>query len=377
MILGFRYLRFKRILALFIVLSLSSMLFFTTALSLMGFYRGFTYYLGEEKGVIVIYDIKSRTPFTGLVPANLGDNLNITRSPEVIVPCILRNESVFLRGVIPQNFLRIDRIKMEEGEILGNDDLNSAIVGKNLAERLHIRTGDKLLVLGVLADRYVELDVKGIFSSSSPMDDEIIAPLHVGQWLRGTDYSYVTLIRIKGEVNQSKILEELGIKPSEGKEKEEKGLSPSVPSSLPLKAGEIGAKEAYDLMRSYMERYGLTRESLLVLSSTVLLLSSISIAVAFRTVVAQHRDEIEVIRSVGASRRLLKADILVKLLPWAVAASLTGLLLAVLTLNLIQRAGFLQVLSHSPPISVDPLIFLLNFLFVLLLMLASLRGDIN
>jgi predicted lysophospholipase L1 biosynthesis ABC-type transport system permease subunit len=178
-------------------------------------------------------------------------------------------------------------------------------------------------------------------------------------------------------VNQSKILEELGIKPSEGKEKEEKGLSPSVPSSLPLKAGEIGAKEAYDLMRSYMERYGLTRESLLVLSSTVLLLSSISIAVAFRTVVAQHRDEIEVIRSVGASKRILKADILVKLLPWAAAASLTGLLLAVLTLNLIQRAGFLQVLSHSPSISVDPLIFLLNFLFVLLLMLASLRGDIN
>jgi hypothetical protein len=56
-------------------------------------------------------------------------------------------------------------------------------------------------------------------------------------------------------------------------------------------------------MRSYMDRYGLTRESLLILSTIVFLFSSFSIAVASKTILAQHKDEINVLRSMGASKR--------------------------------------------------------------------------
>jgi len=46
---GFKYLERKRTLTLAVILTLSSMLFSLTALSLLGFYKGFTAYLGGEK----------------------------------------------------------------------------------------------------------------------------------------------------------------------------------------------------------------------------------------------------------------------------------------------------------------------------------------
>jgi len=48
-LIGFKYLERKRVLNLAVILTLSSMLFSMTALSLLGFYRGFTAYLGEGK----------------------------------------------------------------------------------------------------------------------------------------------------------------------------------------------------------------------------------------------------------------------------------------------------------------------------------------
>lgn len=75
-----------------------------------------------------------------------------------------------------------------------------------------------MLVLGVLSDRYLKLQVKGIFISHTPMDDEILAPLYVGRWLRGTDYGHVTLIRFKIDrdaITPSRIFEEIAKEASE------------------------------------------------------------------------------------------------------------------------------------------------------------------
>ena len=41
--------------------------------NLLGFYKGFTAYLGEGEDIVAVYDRKSRTPFTGLVPAYLAE----------------------------------------------------------------------------------------------------------------------------------------------------------------------------------------------------------------------------------------------------------------------------------------------------------------
>jgi ABC-type lipoprotein release transport system permease subunit len=363
------------------------MLFSITALSLLGFYKGFTAYLGEGDDIVVIYDKKSRTPFTGLVPAYLAEeisNLNgvLAASPEVIIPCIIKSKTTFLRGIIPKEFTKINQLTIIEGDMLELKDLNSAMVGKKVAERLNLKLNDIILILGVLTDRYLELKVKGIFVSNSPIDDEILAPLYVGQWLRGTDYGYVTLIRFKIDRNiitPSIIYEEIAKEVSEPSPPQ--NHEPQPPSITPriikrFGSKDLGVEEAYNFLKSYTDRYGLTRESLLILSIMVFLFSSVSIAVATRTIIAQHKGEIGVLRSIGASKKLLKRDVLIKILPWSIVVSSLGFVLAVVALTAIQGSGYFQVLSHTAPLHIDPLVVALNFIFVILLVSISiLKSD--
>ncbi len=386
---GFKYLRRRRILILASIITLSSMLFSVTALSLLGFYRGFTAYLGEGGDILAVYDRKSSTPFTGLVPAYLAEKIGalngvLASSPEAIAPCIVKGESTFLRGIIPEDFTKLNQLTIVEGDMLGLDDLNSVIVGKNVAERLRLKLNEKVLVLGVLTDRYLELQVGGIFVSHSPMDDEILAPLYVGQWLRGTGYGHVTLIRFKIDRNlitPSRIYEEIAKEASEpSMASHGPSQGPQHPSTTPrmmarFRIEDIGVGEAYNFMRSYVERYGLTRESLLILSAMVFLFSGVSIAAASKTIIAQHKGEINVLRSIGASKRLLKRDMLAKLLPWSMAASSIGFAMAVAVLTVIQGSGYLQVLSHTAPLQIDPLAVALNFILASLLVSISVLRD--
>ena len=391
--LGFRYLRRQHILTLIIVITLSSMLFSVTALSLLGFYRGFTTYLGEGEDIVAVYDRKSRTPFTGLVPSYLAEKISalngvLASSPEAIAPSIVKGESTFLRGIIPEEFAKLNQVTMVEGDLLELDDLNSAIVGRNIAERLRINLNDKLLVLGILTDRYLELEVKGIFVSHSPMDDEILAPLYVGQWLRGADYGHVTLIRSKIDrdtITPSRIFEEIVKEASEkspslGSTPSQEPQPPSITPRIVIRfrAENIGVEEAYNFMKNYVDRYGLTRESLLILSAMVFLFSGTSIATALKTLMVQHKGEISVLRAIGASKRLLKKDILAKLMPWSIVAASIGFTLALAILTVIQGGGYMQVLSHTVPLLIGPFVIAINFAIVSLIVSAViLRSDLE
>jgi len=385
-LLGFRYLRRQRVAALVMIVAFSSMLFSITAFSLLGFYRGFSAYLGEGEGIIVIYDRNSRTPFTGLVPIYLAERIRAisgvrTMSPEAMAPCILKGESVFLRGIVPEDFSKLSQLTVMEGGMIGLEDLNFMVAGRNVAERLGLNLDDKVLVSGILTGRCLDLRVKGVFVSHTPMDDEILAPIYVGQWLRGADYAHATLIRVKigievegKTVSRSDVsrvvAEEASRQPSP--HGEEAGLEPSQGLIMPrmaigFRAEDIGIEEASSFMRGYLERYGVTRESLLTLSIAVFFFSSFSIALGYKVIIAQHRGELDVLRSLGASRRLLKADLLAKLLPWSIMASFIGTAAGLATLNMIQEWGYLRVLSHTVPIRADPLVIALNFSFAILL----------
>lgn len=142
------------------------MLFSMTAFSLLGFQRSLAVYLGEEENIVAIYNIRSSTPFTGLVPIQLAERISIMKgilasSPEVIVPCIIKGEALFLRSVLPEEFAKLNPLTILEGDMLNLDDVNSIIVGGNIAEKLGLKLNDRVLALGVLADRHLELQVKG------------------------------------------------------------------------------------------------------------------------------------------------------------------------------------------------------------------------
>jgi len=386
---GFSYLRNRRILKLFMMLVLSSMLFSITGLSLLGFYKNFDEYLGEENDIVVVYASGSSTPYTGYVPAYLSERISqmegvLASSSEMIIPCFIEDEAIFLRGIVPEDFTKLNEISMIAGDPLEIRDINYLIVGYRLAERLDLRTGEHVLILGVLRDRYLELQVKGIYKSNTMIDDEVLAPLYAGQWLRGAGYNRVTLIRFKidrSKVNPSMIFDEVekeSEKPSPGLG-EGTGLPEIIPSQrASINIEDIAVEEAQRFMNTYLERYGITREALLILSVMVFIFSSASIVTASNTIMSQHGAELELLQSLGASTTTLKWDILMKLLPWSLASSTIGIIISLAALTVLNENGFLLALSHRFNIQVDPNIAAINFILVsLLLSIIILRSDLK
>jgi len=355
---GFRYLRPGRLTFLLTLLTLSSALFSITLTSLVGFYGSFSSILDSGGDVLAVYGRGSRTPFTGLVPLQLSSALSnvsgvLASSPEVLAPCVLEGRPVFLRAVVPEEFLKVQQVKVVEGVLFEFSWLDSAAVGCRLAGLLNLKVGDRILVRSALVDRYVELQVVGVFESNSPLDDEVLAPLYVGQWLRGSGYSHVTFVRLKvdpSSFNLSKAVELLGSEASSVQP--EARVPPPLPRIVSgFRAGDVGVEYAGSLMEGYLERYGLSRDTLLALSIAVFLFSSACVALACETLLVQHSGELEVLRSLGVSRRLLKMDIVLKLTPISLAASALGFTLSYATLQLLQN--HIMLLSHGLKLGFD------------------------
>jgi ABC-type lipoprotein release transport system permease subunit len=81
-----------------------------------------------------------------------------------------RTYGVAVTGIDPTHEVRVSRLKAltREGEFLGADDTDKALIGKLLARNLQVTPGDELTVLGQGRDGSIAatvVQVKGIFSS--------------------------------------------------------------------------------------------------------------------------------------------------------------------------------------------------------------------
>jgi len=351
-------------------------LFSITASSFLGFYNTFNAYLGEGEDILAIYDRKSTTPFTGLVPLQLTTRIEsidgvLATSPEIITPTLVKGKSIFIRGVIPEELAKLNSLTILDGETLELNNTNSAILGKTLAHTLGLTPGDTMLVSGVLANRYVELTIKGIYESNSPLDDEALTPLYIGQWLRGRNYGLVTIIRVKidrSKVAPAQIFEAIAEEPSPPQPGEERKPSP-IEEIIPISTATInpenlGVKETSEFMKTYLDRYGMTQETLLILSTVVFFFASATMFGASHTIIRQHEREIFVLRSLGTSAKTLKLDLIVKLLPWSLSASALGILISTALLFALEQSSALQALSHTIHFRPDPLLIAVNLLLV-------------
>jgi len=388
-LLGFNYLRRSNVFILFLIVTLISTVFSITAFSLLGLYNGFNAYLGQSDNIMAIYSTVGSTPFTGLVPSYLVENISILKgvlacSPEILAPCIIKGEAVFARGADLELLSKLNPLTLVEGNLSTSTDFDSAMVGKSLAQRLDLKPGDQVLIQGTLTERYVEVHIDGVYESHTPMDDEIIVPLYVGQCLRAVDYGEVTLIRVKidrTQITAETIYQQIAEEASQSTQNSveqpaQSGVVFWPQFSFPLK--NVGVVDAQTFMKDYLDRYGVTVENVLVLSATVFLFSSVSLAIAITTLARQHRHEIEILRSLGASKRTLKTDFLAKTLTVSSVASACGTIVAMLALTAIWTTGYLQVLSHRIVIQFNPLVILLDFALVLTLVsLAILKSTVN
>jgi ABC-type lipoprotein release transport system permease subunit len=257
------------------------------------------------------------------------------------------------------------------------NDTQAAVIGKGLSEKLHLELGDKITVYSVISEKYADLQVKGVFESNSPLDDEALVPVYVGQWIRGVNYNYVSVIRAK--IDQTQINTDL-LRQALAKDASSPQPSPSdtpkgdteqqLEGLISLSKGNfnlqnVGVEEAQNFMKSYLSRYGVSKDTLLIISIVVLVFASATAACALTLFLSQHKQEIGVLRSVGASARKVKTDLIIKLVGWSLLASALGTVLSVLVLMVFQRVGYLQVLSHQLEIQFDPAIIAANFVLTL------------
>jgi ABC-type lipoprotein release transport system permease subunit len=381
-LLRFSYLRRKRLFVLVIVLALASTLFSVTAYSFLGFYSGFTGYVGAEGDVVAVYSRVGNSPFSGLFPLSIADKIASARgvvalSPEVIAPASVEEHAVFIRGVIPQEIAKLNQFAIIEGQFLDVNDSHSAAVGVNLAKKLQLKTGDTILALGVLSNRYVELQIAGVYHSGSSLDDEALVPIYVGQWIRGTDYTKATLMRVKIDPAQtdlntlySEIANTTTPQPSATPSPTQKStVQHEIEALLPLSKADvnvtqIGIDDSKQFMQTYLNRYGVSKDTLIVLSAAVLVFASGTAACAIGLFVKQHSSDIETLRSIGVSNRAVKADLSVRLTFWAAISTLIGTLLSAAAITYFQSAGYLEVLSHTIVFQLDPLVATANFFLI-------------
>jgi ABC-type lipoprotein release transport system permease subunit len=375
-ILSFNYLQKQRLITLTFILTLASTLFSITALSFFSFYKTINTYLAETENTVAIYDKKSTTPFTGLIPLQLSTRLKtiegvLAISPEMIVPAIIKDRSAIIRGIIPEEFSKLNPLTVTKGETLQMNDTSHAIAGKRLADNLNIQLNDKILVQGVLTERYIELNIKGIFESNSPLDDEIFTPLYVGQWLRGTNYDHATIIRIKidkSKITPNQLFQQIAPQDEETQTDMETKPAPSekiLPSTgTSIQLEKLGVKETSQLMKTYLDRYGMTPQTLLLLSIIVFFLANATIFTASWTFILQHKPEITILRSLGLSLKNLKLDLAIKMLPWSIAASTIGTLISILILQSIEKISPLQAFSHTIRFQPEPTLIATNFILV-------------
>lgn len=382
-LINFRYLRRKRMLTLIVILTLTSALFSITAYSFLGFYNGFTNYVGEEKDVIAIYSKIGSTPFTGIVQIDIANKITtidgvIAISPETIAPSTINDQSVFIRGIIPQELTKLNPLTIVEGQTLNITDTNSAIIGKSLADRLHLKTGDKILAFSVLSKRYVELQIKGIFQSESSLNDEALVPLYIGQWLRGISYNDATLIRAKinlTQTNANQIYQQITnqttpppstASPSPTPKSEiQRELEALIPlAQANLNVGNIGIEQSQQFMQNYLDRYGISKDTLIILSIVVLVFASGTATCAITLFIKQHSSDIDILRSIGVSTKKVKTDLTLRMVTWALIATIMGTIISAIVITIFQKIGYLQVLSHTITFQLDPLIIAANFILL-------------
>ena len=378
----------NKFLALVIVAFLFSSFAYTFSfICLSGVYGAFVWAAGISKNVVVVYGVGSSTPFTGCVPLCLVENLSrvsgvVAVSPEVTAFCRFNDKVFVVRGVVPKCFLKTVNLTVVKGRLFSIDEGCVGVVGVRLAERLGIEVGDRLFLVSCFGGSFARVKVVGIFCSGTVLDDEILVPLYVAQWLRGFRYDCVSFIRVKtaGEhivLNLSSGT--VGRKSSSSKEFSwsnfYRKLGPVVVSRTDL--SRISLRSGREFGEAFLEARGVTFQAVFTVSALIYLFSLASVYEALHFFIYMHQRELSILRAIGFKKKGILLDLCLKLMPFVLLSTGVGCLLSYLMLLFV--GSDLRFFMHSIVLEETCLwfvgaIFLFNVVFLLVCLLICTRG---
>jgi len=148
----------------------------------------------------------SESLLNSLLEAKLADQLldngfadNV--SSEIFAFADIEGKAVIIRGVEFDSFMAVENAELVPGGSMPTGP-SQGLIGIRLAERLHAAVGDRYPLVGSYNPSVAEVEITGIISSSSSIDDEMIVSLQLARCLSGTPDGYVSIMRVAGDTTE-------------------------------------------------------------------------------------------------------------------------------------------------------------------------------
>jgi ABC-type lipoprotein release transport system permease subunit len=352
----------RAVFSLALILLITSAAFTVTSSILFSVESTASGMLGESANTVVIAQANSRAPFLGTLPLPLVNSLGSvpgvqTISPEVFAPSTLSNQPVMVRGVDPELFLAVQKPAILDGNALGANDTAEVMVGEVLAKQMNLGPGSQVTLVGGVRPTIAEVTVKGVFSTGTPLDNEVVAPLWVGDWLRGVTYGTASIIRIEVSPGQdpSQVSSELQ-RVVQNTTAALTGTHTPLESYLPIGSnlknlGRFDLQASPDVSSSFFSKtVGLSQENIFLISALVFVSMSVAIVCALQEAVFRSRNELGTLRTVGMSSRRLLWNLVLVATSLSFVASVAGVLLGWAFLTVVSEYSPVQIAFYA----VDP-----------------------
>jgi ABC-type lipoprotein release transport system permease subunit len=368
----------RAIFSLALILLITSAAFAVTSSVLLSVENTASGMLGESGNTIVVAQENSKAPFLGTLPIGLADSLGSVPgvqviSPEVFAPSTLSNQAVMVRGVNPELFMELQKPIILEGSALSANDTTGAMVGETLARQMSLQPGSQIILVGGVRATIAQLTVEAVFSTGTPLDNEVIAPLWVGDWLRGLSYSTISIIRIEVSPNEAPSKVALAVQQVVRNDSggASGGSQEAVEPGLPI-TSHLGSLAGYDIEASpdvsstfFSKTVGLSQENILLISALVFVSMSVAIVCALQEAVFRARNELGAMRTIGMSSRKLSWNLILVATSLSLVASVGGLLVGWGFLTLVSTLSPIQIAFYAvDPLTAFPLASLYSVILV-------------
>jgi len=250
--------------------------------------------LSELEGIEVISQYTGILTKKVLLPESLGGTVNQLTGASAIT----------ITGINIETAQSVRNYRLNEGRFLETDDGFTTVIPQMLADKLRLEVGDVLTIPS--SEGSADLEVAGIISLSAVTGlDEILVPLATAQ----------TIFNLPDQINTIDILIKSGVERDSVSAAILQKIGPNYKSG-PIEVGEE-LSSALSMGESMMWVFGIM----------ALAMSSFIIFNTFRTVVAERRRDLGMLRAIGASKQTIMGLILIESLIQGIVGTAIGLVL--------------------------------------------------
>ncbi|UCG70969.1 MAG: ABC transporter permease [Thermoplasmata archaeon] len=284
-------------------------------------------------------------------------------------------EPVIVRGVMPENFLKIEDAHLLEDDY--ND--NFMLIGEDLSDRLGIKIGHPVTITGSIAPAILELTVTGIFSSPTSSNDQLLIPLSYAGKLMGLKKDDILSIRVKTE-DQEKLIDFLTDQEYSVLVSTKSGLSISVNENktyeeriaeeLAIKYTDVGKFSASNqsFVSTFVQK-GSDTVGVVILGFIALnaILTFIGITAILARAVIERKKDIGILAAIGADKRAIYLLILKDLLIISTIASGIGVVIGFISAEIVKNMGLIVAFGITIQPTIDLMLFIITFFVAIII----------